>query len=199
MSEEDILRKLDEIEDRLARIESTPERQVVMEEKTEIAKEGEFEGNQTSREGGAIVKTKRITVCDYCFGKLGEDFGVCHKDGKKLCKTCSIRFRNRTVCPTHLREVYPLSRPAYKVLTCVSNGIDDIGDICQLTHIQKGDVKDLRNILCEGGYVERCGFSRRRITDEGIEAMSGYSQLFSDSGDMKQLEEEMREFVQGEA
>lgn len=199
MSFDEILRRLDEMDARLSRIESSGQsRNVVSEEKTEISGEGEFDGVETATINNATVTTRRIPVCDQCGNKLENSFAVCREDGKKLCKGCSVSFRNRTICPQHLREVYPLSRPAYKVLILVANSIDDANNIHMLSYIPKKEVRDMLDILVEGGYIEKHGFFRRRITEMGLEAVSGYSQIYGNSADMKQLDEEVKEFVQGQ-
>ncbi|MFY9300178.1 MAG: hypothetical protein WAO91_03180 [Candidatus Nitrosotenuis sp.] len=199
MSFDEILRRLDEMDARLSRIESVrPSRNVMTEERTEISEEGEFDSTETATVNNATVTTKRIPVCDQCGNKLENSFAVCKEDGKKLCKNCSISFRNRTICPQHLREVYPLSRPAYKVLILVANSIDDANNIHKISHIPKKEVMDILDILVEGGYVEKHAFFRRRITEMGLEAISGYSQIYGNSADMRQLDEEVKEFVQGQ-
>lgn len=197
MTDSETLKKLDEMESRLDRLENStaPDKKVIIEERTEIAGEGEFEGSDTSKKDQSIIKTKRIALCDHCNDQLGNDFAVCHKDGKKLCKKCSVVFRNRINCPQCIRGMYPLSRHSFKVLLLIANSICNVNDVHTISHVPKKEIKDSVQFLLEGGYIEKAGFFGYKATEMGFEALSVYAQLYGGTGDMQELDEELKGFV----
>ena len=170
---------------------------IIDEERIEIADEGELESTKISQSehDGRNVETRRITMCDYCLKKLGDDFSLCFKCRKKLCKRCSIDFRNRIICPQDLRSIYPLSRESFKVLLLIANSIDNDGVIHKITRIPKKEVMEKLRFLEEAGYVDRHGFWGYCISETGLEAIHAYAQIFGGAGDMVQLDEEIKRFV----
>lgn len=199
MDSDEVMRAIDDLRSRIEQMEqSRNDDSVTREERIEVADEGELESTEIVMRDNARTETRRVTLCDQCTKKLGnEKFAICHHCRKKLCDECSVELRNRTICPQRLMEIYPLSRPAYKILVLVANGIDDVNHIHDISHIPKPEVKAMLGIMTDCGYIEKSGFFHRRITDTGLEAFSGYSQIYGNSVDMRQLDTEMREFVQG--
>ena len=197
-SEEEILRKLDEIESRLSGLESgNGSKKIMIEERTEISEEGNLESSEMAKENSKIVKTKRILVCDYCGKQITAISSICKKCGKKLCEKCSIDFRRQVICPQDLRSVYPLSRTAFKVLLMVANGITSTGLIHRISGISGKEAKDIIRYLWNAGFVEKSIFSGLKISETGLEAISAYGQLFGreDAADMRQLDEGVKRYV----
>lgn len=194
MTDEELLRKLGEIEKRLSNLENgKSEKKIIKEERTEIADEGRLESSEMSKENG-VVKVKRVPVCDHCGQELGK-FSICKKCNRKLDERCSIDFRKQIICPDCLRGVYPLSRPGFKVLLCHANDIRNHGDIHRVTGIPKKDVKDIIQFLAGSNYLESHIVQGHSVSERGREALSAYSQLWGETGDMQQLDEEIKRFV----
>lgn len=197
MTEHDeILEELREIESRLDKLENN-DHKVITSEKIEVEEEGRLGGSETAKENKTLVKTKRIPVCDHCGEKLESEkhFAVCHKDGKKLCGKCSIKFRGKIICPQDLRGILPLSRISFKILVLVANSISNVNALHEISHVPKNDVKQLMQLLLETGYIEGSGFFAYKTTEVGLEAIAAYGQLYGNEADMKELDEELKEFV----
>jgi hypothetical protein len=175
---------------------SSDDEKVIDEERIEIAEEGELESNSIAQSDsdGKTVERKRIMVCDYCLRKL-ESFSLCFKCRKKLCEKCSINFRNKIICPQDLRGIFPLSRESFKVLLLVANSIENVSAINKIAKIQKKEVREKLRFLLEAGFVDRHHFWGFCISESGLEALHAYSQVFGGTGDMVQLDEEMKRYV----
>lgn len=173
------------------------DRRVIMEERVEVEAEGRLGGTEMAKESQGVVKTRRIPVCDYCGRKLDEkfQFAVCQKDRRKLCPRCSVTFRNRIICPDDLRSFLPLSRPGFKILLMMANGITDAGDIRKVTRIPKNDVKDIMRFFQQSGYTDRRGLLQVYVTELGMEALACYGQLYGEDADMRELDQELIGFV----
>jgi len=195
MSNDEVIARLEEILSLLRQ----DDKHVIMEERTEVEKEGSLGSNETAQESETIVRTNRVPVCDHCGRKLEQQFSVCQKDRKKLCKKCSIAFRGKIICPTDLQSVLPLSRESFKVLVVLANNIDNIGYIEALTHVQKNTIRETMRYLNEAGYIEKSGLFRVRVSELGFEAISAFGQLYSEDADMKELDRGVMEFVRERA
>ncbi|MEO9310263.1 MAG: hypothetical protein ABI337_08230 [Nitrososphaera sp.] len=194
-ADEEILSKLNQIESRLSKLEGNgvTEKKIIKEERTEISEEGQLESSEMSKENG-MVKVKRVPVCDHCGHQLSA-FSICKKCSKKLDERCSIDFRKQVICPDCLRGIYPLSRQGFKVLLAHANGIRNHGDIRRITGIPKNDVKEIVQFLLSSGYLESHIIQGYKVSERGREALSAYSQLWGGTGDMQQLDEEIKRFV----
>lgn len=194
MTESEILRKLGEIENRLSNLESgKSEKKIIKEDRIEIAEEGKFESSEMSKDG-SMVKVRRVPVCDHC-GNQYEKFAICKKCNKKLDRRCSIDFRKQVICPGCLMGVYPLSRPGFKILLCHANNIRNNGDIHKITGIPKNDINEIVQFLEGSGYLDNHIIRGYILSERGREALSAYSQLWGGTGDMQQLDEEIKRFV----
>lgn len=192
--DEEIIRKLDQIESRLSRLENgTTEKKIIKEDRVEVAEEGKLESNEISKENG-MVKVKRVPVCDHCGHQL-TTFSICKKCNKKLDERCSIDFRKQVMCPDCLRGIYPLSRQGFKVLLVHANSIRNHEDIHKITGISKKEVKEIVQFLVGSNYLESHIIHDYSLSERGREALSAYSQLWGGTGDMQQLDEEIRRFV----
>jgi len=190
-----ILEKLGEIELRLQRLESiSPNNEIITEERTELAEEGELDSERVSRVNDSVVTTKRITMCDYCFGKI-DDLSMCKKCGKKLCNNCSIDFRNEIICLQDLREIHPISRQVFKVILMIGNGITGEHDMNKVSGIPRDDMKGIIDFLKESGYVTTSFLGGKRLTDLGTEAFYAHSQVLGGKDDMKDLDGRIEEYV----
>lgn len=195
--DEEIIRKLDQIESRLSRLENgITEKKIIKEDRVEIAEEGKLESNEISKENG-MVKVKRVPVCDHCGHQL-TTFSICKKCNKKLDERCSIDFRKQVMCPDCLRGIYPLSRQGFKVLLVHANNIRNHEDIHKITGISKKEVKEIAQFLIGSSYLESHIIHGHSLSERGREALSAYSQLWGGTGDMQQLDEAIRRFVLGQ-
>lgn len=193
--DEEILRKLDQLESRLSKLENngTNEKKIIKEDRIEIAEEGRLESSEISKENG-MVKIKRVPVCDHCGHQL-TTFSICKRCNHKLDEKCSIEFRKRVFCPDCLQVTNPITRPAFKVLLCYANSIVGNSDVHEMTGISKREVKDIVQFLLGVGYLESSVFHGNSMSEKGREVLSAYSQLWGGTGDMQQLDEEIKRFV----
>lgn len=192
---ERILEKLGDIELRLQKMESIQtDGQVMNEDRIEIAKEGELESETMSKVNESVVTTKRIAMCDYCFGKI-DQLSICKKCGKKLCEGCSIEFRNETICLQDLREVHPISRQSFKAILMVANGITGECDMSKLSGIPTDELKGIIDMLRDSGYLTTSFLGGKRLTDIGMEAFYAHSQVLGGKDDMKDLDIRIEEHV----
>lgn len=192
---EEIAKKLEGIEDRLQNLESN--KNVIEEERTEIASEGELESEETSLNNDTVVTIRRVAICDYCTKKK-DIFAICKKCKKKLCDKCAVDLRNQVLCPDDLRTILPLSRPAFKVLLLVANDIQGEADMHTLSGIPRKDIKEILTYLKSAGYVESSViFNRKSPSDMGREAITAYGQIFGGMGEMAQLDRMIERYVLG--
>lgn len=192
---ERILEKLEDIELRLQRLESIQsDGQVMSEDRTEIAKEGDLESETMTKVNDSMVTTKRIAMCDYCFGKI-DQMSMCKKCGKKLCENCSIDFRNENICLQDLREIHQISRQAFKVILMVANGITGERDMCKVSGIPTDEVKGIVDMLRDSGYLSTSFLGGKRLTDTGMEAFYAHSQVLGGKDDMKDLDIRIKDYV----
>ena len=190
-----ILEKLGEIELRLQRLESIPtNNEIITEERTELAEEGDLDSEQVSRVNDSVVTTKRITMCDYCFGKIDE-LSMCKKCGKKLCNNCSIDFRNEIICLQDLREIHPISRQVFKVILMIGNGITSEHNMNEVSGIPRDEMRGIVDFLKESGYITTSFLGGKRLTDLGTEAFYAHSQVLGGKDDMKDLDGRIEEYV----
>lgn len=190
-----ILEKLGEIELRLQRLEDMPiSNEIITEERTEVAGEGELDSERVSRVNDSVVTTKRITMCDYCFGKI-DQLSLCKKCGKKLCENCAIDFRNEIICLQDLRETHPISRQVFKVILMIANGITGERDMNEVSGIPMDEMKGIVDFLRDSGYVTTSFLGGKRLTDLGTEAFYAHSQVLGGKDDMKDLDGRIEEYV----
>lgn len=196
---DEILQRLHEIEERLSDLEN--KKNVVGEDRMEIADDRELESEETAERGEATITTRKIPVCDICGKKLDDDLkelAVCKSCRRKLCKRCSIELRGQIVCINDLNRRLPLTRPAFKVLLLIANEIDRIGDIHRLSGIPVKTAKGIVSWLKGLGYIETSFIlGTKRATDLGREAICAWAQVWRGSGDMSYLDREMVRFLLG--
>ena len=77
----------------------------------------------------------------------------------------------------------------------IANGIDNDGAIHKMTGIPKKEVGEKVRFLLEAEYVARYHFWGLHISETGLQAIHAYAQIFGGSGDMVQLDEEVKRFV----
>jgi hypothetical protein len=192
---ERILEKLGDMELRLQRLESIQsDGQVMSEDRTEIAKEGELESETMTKVNESMVTTKRIAMCDYCFGKI-DQLSICKKCGKKLCENCSIDFRNENICLQDLREIHPISRQSFKIILMIANGITGEHDMSRVSGVPTDELKGIIDVLRDSGYLATSFFGGKRLTDTGMEAFYAHSQVLGGKDDMKDLDIRIEEYV----
>jgi len=191
METEDILKKLSEIESRLARLEAG---KVILEERKIPADVGELEGKtyyQTAN--GGIQKEIRVGVCDIC-GRSADSFNICVLCGRKLCENCSIVYRNQIYCRDCLHELLPLSKEEYKVLLAISKGIRALDELAEITKTKRAEVKACIKSLTERELIKNSSFlffSDLKILGKGLEALATYRQVYGRDEDIVQLESEV--------
>jgi hypothetical protein len=189
--------RLSTIENRLSQLESG--RNVILNEQRVIERAGRLGGKTflTSPTGG-IEREIRIPICDVCGSRINEAFIICQGCGRKLCINCAIAYQNTNLCVACLRNLIPLTKQTFKVLVCIANGIDSADAIAKITHIPKDDVRKCRNLLTVLGLVLKKGvsiFSKICISDNGLDAICAYRQVFGKNDDIIQFDIELRSYL----
>lgn len=91
-------------------------------------------------------------------------------------------------------EMLPLSRNSFKVLLCVKRGIESAGKISDVTRIRKDEVKASLALLAELKLIETKGllvFLERKLTAEGVHALSAYRRVYGDDEDVLEVKEKL--------
>ncbi|MEX2192997.1 MAG: hypothetical protein WD717_06430 [Nitrosarchaeum sp.] len=190
---DEVLRKLEDIEHRLAQIES--KRHVIEEERIEIALPGDLESEEMAEIDDATITTKKIPFCE-C-GKKLEEFFLCHICHHKICDGCSVKFRNRYFCSDDLLKRLPITTQGFKVLLLIANRILGENEMHKLTGIPKNQVKEAVVFLKNYAYIETSMFHKKSVTDFGLECLTAWGQIFGGSDDMGKLDRGIRRHLVG--
>lgn len=187
--------KIDRMEIRLSEIGLG---KIVLDEQKVIAKEGELEGKTyASTADGGLIKQTRIPVCDFC-GVKSEDFNTCTSCHRKLCHNCGTLFQNKIYCADCLNEILPLTKQEYKSLTAIANDLKGIDKIALATKIKKDLIVECKKNLEKKGLVRSKGFlffKEIEVSDEGLEAIAAYRQVYGNEEDVTLFEEELRRLL----
>lgn len=190
---DDVIRKLEDIEHRLAQIES--KRHVIEEERIEVASPGDLESEEMVEVDDATITTRKIPFCE-C-GKKLEGFFLCHICNHKICDGCSIKFRNRYFCSNDLLKRLPITTRSFKVLLIIANKIFSENEMHKLTGIPKNQVKEAVGFLKNYAYIETSMFNKKSVTDFGLECLTSWGQIFGGSDEMDQLDRGIRRHLLG--
>lgn len=143
---------------------------------------------------GKLERTTFLVTCDYCGRYPLKEFVICKSCRGKLCDSCLVRFDGRSYCRACLMEMLPLSRNSFKVLLCVKRGIESAGKISDVTRIRKDEVKASLALLAELKLIETKGllvFLERKLTAEGVHALSAYRRVYGDDEDVLEVKEKL--------
>lgn len=190
---EDIIRKLGEIEHRIIRLENR--KQIIEEERIEVAAPGDLESEEMAEVDDATITTKKIPFCE-C-GKKLEGFFLCHICKHKICDDCSVKFRNRHFCSDDLLKRLPITTQGFKVLLIIANKIFSENKMHELTGIPKNQVKEAIGFLKNYAYIETSMFNKKTVTDFGLECLTSWGQIFGGSDEMDQLDQVIRRHLLG--
>ena len=144
----------------------------------------------------SLERTIFLMTCDYCGKYPLESFGLCRRDGAKLCSDCSFKVDGVPYCRPHLAEVLPLSRNGFKILLCINAEIESVSRIADICRLDKDDVRSSLAVLAEMKYIATSGilsFLSRKITGDGIRILSVYSKIFSQDDDVVDVESRLKE------
>ena len=181
--------RISKIESRLAQLESS---NIILEETKVPTRQGEIEGKSyLNLPNGGIAKIIRVSFCDDC-GRKTNEFDICTKCGKKLCKYCFLIFRNRIYCLDCLKEILPLEKQEYQVLAAISDGIKTSREISDTLKIKRKDVIECKKVLLDKGLIERKGllrFSDILVTNLGLEVLETYRKVYDQIGGIKSVGE----------
>jgi len=182
--------RLTELENRLNQVETG---QVLMDEQHIPAKTGQFGGKTLlTSTTGAVQREVRVTFCDVC-GKRSEEEGLalCYVCGRKVCADrCLVKLGANFLCIECLKGQLPLSKKEFKVLIAIANEITNIYSISNVSSIEKDRVRASIARLLHFNLIVKRGvsiFSTLQITDEGLEALAAYRQVYTDE-DVAQFE-----------
>jgi len=93
-------------------------------------------------------------------------------------------------------EILPVSRNSYKALLCIEAGIASVSEISDLTRIPKDDVKSAIALLNSLKLVETKGmlaFLQRKVSADGVRALSVYRKVYGSDEDVLTVEEKLAE------
>jgi len=94
-----------------------------------------------------------------------------------------------------LRAKLALTKRSYKVLLAIANGITSVSSISKISKIERDHVRTSIEELLHLNLVVKKGisiFSSLHTTDEGLEALAAYRQVYTDE-DVLQFETEIQE------
>jgi len=189
--------RLNRIEDRLNQLESS--RNIILDERRVTERAGQLGGRTLySSPAGGIQREIRVLTCDACGSRMEEEFIICQGCGRKLCDSCAIAYQNTNLCVNCLRNLIPLTKQAYKVLVAIANEVKDVRAIPRITRMVKDDVVNWRNCLLVLGLIVKKGvsiFSEVCITDNGLDAIGAYRQVFGEDDDIIQFDVELRNYL----
>jgi hypothetical protein len=173
------------------------EEKPVLEEHAVAERRGMFGGRSlhTTQEG-KFERTSFVLTCDICGHYPLNEFVVCRKCKGRLCKVCANWLDGRPYDRACLMEILPVSINAYKVMLCVESGVESPGKISDLTRISKDDIKASLAHLTELKLVETKGmlvFLERKVTAEGIRALSVYKKVYGSEDDVREVQEQLAE------
>lgn len=173
------------------------ENKPILEEHTVPERRGLLGGRsiETTTEG-KLNRTMYAAVCDFCGHYPLDQFVVCRKCKGRLCDECSNWLDGRPYDRACLMEILPVSSGSYKVLMCLEAGIRSTSKISDLTRISKDDIKASLAHLNEMKLVETKGilaFLERKVTAEGVRALSAYKKVYRNDEDIRQLEQQLVE------
>jgi hypothetical protein len=145
---------------------------------------------------GKLQKMTFAATCEECGLYPLDKFVMCVSCHRRLCTECSPKMNGVPYCRQHLIEVFPLSRNGYKALLCLETGIDDIGEIKDITKIPKDDVKASLAFLTERKLISTSGLSvflKRKITADGLHALSVYRNVYGKEEDVAAVTTRLQE------
>ena len=205
---EQVLTRLDnrlaQVESRLSQLENKDERpQAIFSEKRVVETAGLLGGREllTSPVDNRIIRVTRQPVCDNCGKALRideEEFSICHSCGKKLCQQCGIRYTNTHYCVNCLSRLLPLNKGSYKVLVAVANEVIHASIISKLTKIPRKNVDSCLTELLNTSLTVKKGlaiFSKVLVTDQGLEAIAAFREVYGSDDDIAQFDLELRGYL----
>jgi hypothetical protein len=198
MSEEEIVRVLKQLNNRISEVELRLDRvegnRIIFDERKIMAREREIDGKTYfSTPNGGILKEVRIPFCDVC-GRKEEDFNICTSCHHKICNSCSISYRNQIYCKYCLSEILPLTKEEYKVLLGIFHGLKTIEELNKVTKIKEAEIRACIESLTKKEFIENSSFLfffDVKILEKGLEALTVYRQLYGREEDVIQLESEV--------
>ena len=199
---EEIVGRLNGLEERLNKLESSQSSQSfqpVLQESSIPESFGLLGGRTILQSSAGLQKIVRIPCCDICGARLNDEFKICDRCRRKLCKECSIIYENKVCCIECLKEIIPLTKEAYKVLLCIANGITNTKVLAELVKLRESDVEELLEGLVKLELVKKEGlfvFSNFKITHQGIVAICAYKQAYGKDEDVTLLCKEVREHLE---
>jgi hypothetical protein len=129
---------------------------------------------------------------------VNEEFSICGNCGKKMDLGCVKFYKTAALCVDCLFKKLPLSRQNFMVLACAANGISDIRTISELTRVPRESVRDSLNDLLSAKLLVREGmlvFANLKASDEGMEAISAFRQVYGRDYDILVLDQNLRRFL----
>ena len=186
--------RVSELENRINQLQGS---QKLLDERLVVEEEKLLGGRSISASpSGSIERIKRLPACDICGHSLktDEEFTVCLGCGRKLDSKCSISHQSRILCVECLRAKLALTKRSYKVLLAIANGITSVSSISKISKIEKDHVRTSIEELLHLNLVVKKGisiFSSLHTTDEGLEALAAYRQVYTDE-DVLQFETEIQ-------
>jgi hypothetical protein len=168
----------------------------LIEEHTIAERRGMLGGRslETTAEG-KLQRTIFAANCEECGLFPLQRFVTCVCQ-KRLCLNCAVKMNGITYCREHLMDVLPLSRNGYKALVCIQAGVDDVSGIHDVTRIPTDDVKASLAFLLERKLISKSGlftFLQRKITAEGLHALSVYRNVYGKEEDVRAVEQQLNQ------
>jgi hypothetical protein len=145
---------------------------------------------------GKFQKTTFSVVCCNCGKYPLESFRMCRKCQGALCDECVTQWDGRPYCLSHLLEIIPISAKTFKVMLCIQAGIRSAGRISDVTRIAKDEINASLALLRELKLVKSSGmlaFLERKVTADGMRALSAYRKVYGKDDDVLEVENELAE------
>jgi hypothetical protein len=139
------------------------------------------------------VKELQVPYCAGCGTKLKlEEMNWC-TCGRSNCSDCLFWLDGKVVCRVCIKQVAPLSKPAFLVLFGIHNNLTSISALREKTHVPAEVIKAGFEELERNELIEARGFSifqEWSPTNRGFSAVSVYTQVYGKDGDFLQMVKE---------
>jgi hypothetical protein len=142
---------------------------------------------------GKMQRTNFAATCEECGLYPLDRFVMCVSCRKRLCPDCAVKMNRVPYCLPHLMERLPMSRASFLTLMCVEAGVDNVGEIHDLTKIPKDDVKAALAFLAERKLISKSGlfaFLERKITADGLHVLSVFKKVYNEE-DVAAVEQQL--------
>lgn len=193
----DLKKRLDEFEERIRRLE-TGQTNIILDETAIAESEGLLGGKTLASVSGSIKKFIRLPVCDSCGRRLGEDFTLCSKCGRKVCDQCVITLNAKSLCPQCFSETVPITKSDAKVLLCFACGMRRGEAISEITGLSTREVRSSKLKLMQLELMRKRGVSflaKVELSEQGREAAEALRRIYRKDRDFAKFVQILAEKV----